>query len=34
MNILSIDPTPILAGAGIVGIGVGLGAQTLINYID
>ena len=30
---LSIDPTPILAGAGIVGIAVGLGAQTLINDI-
>ncbi len=28
-----IDPTPILAGAGIVGIAVGLGAQTLINDI-
>jgi moderate conductance mechanosensitive channel len=30
---LNIDPTPILAGAGIVGIAVGLGAQTLINDI-
>lgn len=30
---LEIDPTPILAGAGIVGIAVGLGAQTLINDI-
>ncbi|MEJ6482638.1 mechanosensitive ion channel family protein [Nostoc punctiforme UO1] len=30
---LDIDPTPILAGAGIVGIAVGLGAQTLINDI-
>ncbi|QSJ18163.1 mechanosensitive ion channel [Nostoc sp. UHCC 0702] len=30
---LEIDPTPILAGAGIVGIAVGFGAQTLINDI-
>ncbi|UKO96323.1 mechanosensitive ion channel family protein [Nostoc sp. UHCC 0870] len=30
---LDIDPTPILAGAGIVGIAVGLGAQTLISDI-
>ncbi|MBP5974139.1 mechanosensitive ion channel family protein [Brasilonema sp. CT11] len=30
---LKIDPTPILAGAGIVGIAVGLGAQNLINDI-
>ncbi|GDZ94848.1 MscS mechanosensitive ion channel [Planktothrix agardhii CCAP 1459/11A] len=30
---LDINPTPILAGAGIVGIAVGLGAQTLINDI-
>ncbi len=28
---IGIDPTPILAGAGIVGIAVGLGAQNLIN---
>ncbi|NNF67404.1 MAG: mechanosensitive ion channel, partial [Gammaproteobacteria bacterium] len=28
---LGIDPTPILAGAGIVGLAVGLGAQNLIN---
>jgi moderate conductance mechanosensitive channel len=28
---LDINPTPILAGAGIVWIAVGLGAQTLIN---
>src|SRR4029078_12380597 len=26
-----IDPTPILAGAGIVGLTVGLGAQTLVQ---
>ncbi|QNP29564.1 mechanosensitive ion channel family protein [Cylindrospermopsis curvispora] len=30
---LEINPTPILAGAGIIGIAVGLGAQTLINDI-
>lgn len=30
---LDINPTPILAGAGILGIAVGLGAQTLINDI-
>ncbi|MGA9382874.1 MAG: mechanosensitive ion channel family protein [Phormidium sp.] len=30
---LDINPTPILAGAGIVGIAVGLGAQALINDI-
>ena len=28
---LNIDPTPILAGAGIVGLAVGFGAQNLIN---
>ncbi|NET69575.1 MAG: mechanosensitive ion channel [Sphaerospermopsis sp. SIO1G2] len=31
LYILNINPTPILAGAGIVGLAVGLGAQTLIN---
>ncbi|MDY6785196.1 MAG: mechanosensitive ion channel family protein [Cyanobacteriota bacterium] len=30
---LDIDPTPILAGAGIIGLAVGLGAQELINDI-
>lgn len=30
---LNINPTPILAGAGIVGVAVGFGAQTLINDI-
>ncbi len=30
---LNIDPTPILAGAGILGVAVGFGAQTLINDI-
>ena len=33
LYVLNINPTPILAGAGIVGIAVGLGAQTLINDI-
>ncbi|NJN75116.1 MAG: mechanosensitive ion channel family protein [Synechococcaceae cyanobacterium RL_1_2] len=28
---VNIDPTPILAGAGIVGLAVGLGAQNLVN---
>lgn len=31
LYVFNIDPTPILAGAGIVGIAVGLGAQNLIN---
>lgn len=30
---LDINPTPILAGAGIIGVAVGFGAQTLINDI-
>ncbi|MEC4811973.1 MAG: mechanosensitive ion channel [Scytonema sp. PMC 1069.18] len=30
---LDINPTPILAGAGILGIAVGFGAQTLVNDI-
>ncbi|GAB4184855.1 MAG: hypothetical protein Fur006_22680 [Coleofasciculaceae cyanobacterium] len=33
LKLINIDPTPILAGAGIVGIAVGLGAQNLINDI-
>lgn len=33
LNTVGIDPTPILAGAGIVGLAVGLGAQNLINDI-
>ncbi|BAY80012.1 MscS mechanosensitive ion channel (plasmid) [Nostoc linckia NIES-25] len=33
LNLIGIDPAPILAGAGIVGIAVGLGAQNLINDI-
>ena len=31
LKALQINPTPILAGAGILGLAVGLGAQTLIN---
>ncbi len=33
LYILEINPTPLLAGAGIVGIAVGFGAQALINDI-
>ncbi|RAM53226.1 MAG: mechanosensitive ion channel family protein [Hapalosiphonaceae cyanobacterium JJU2] len=33
LKLIGIDPAPILAGAGIVGIAVGLGAQNLINDI-
>ncbi|NET33082.1 MAG: mechanosensitive ion channel family protein [Cyanothece sp. SIO1E1] len=33
LGVVGINPTPILAGAGIVGIAVGLGAQNLINDI-
>ncbi len=31
LYIIEIDPTPILAGAGIVGLAVGLGTQSLLN---
>ncbi|AMA08900.1 mechanosensitive ion channel family protein [Picosynechococcus sp. PCC 73109] len=31
LYVFDIDPTPILAGAGILGLAVGLGAQNLIN---
>jgi small conductance mechanosensitive channel len=31
LDTLGINPTPILAGAGIVGLAVGFGAQNLIN---
>ncbi|MBV5260699.1 mechanosensitive ion channel family protein [Synechococcus moorigangaii CMS01] len=31
LYVFDINPTPILAGAGIVGLAVGLGAQNLIN---
>ncbi|MGB2924796.1 MAG: mechanosensitive ion channel family protein [Limnothrix sp.] len=31
LSVFQIDPTPILAGAGILGLAVGLGAQNLIN---
>ncbi|NER96737.1 MAG: mechanosensitive ion channel family protein [Symploca sp. SIO1B1] len=33
LKLLSIDPGPILAGAGILGLALGLGAQALINDI-
>lgn len=31
LETLGLDPTPILAGAGIIGLAVGFGAQNLIN---
>lgn len=31
LKVFGVDPTPILAGAGIAGLAVGLGAQNLIN---
>jgi len=33
LKLIGIDPAPILAGAGIVGIAVGFGAQNLINDV-
>ncbi|MBD2182909.1 mechanosensitive ion channel family protein [Planktothrix sp. FACHB-1355] len=33
LKLIGIDPTPILAGVGILGIAVGFGAQNLINDI-
>ncbi|MDZ7958047.1 MAG: mechanosensitive ion channel [Aulosira sp. DedQUE10] len=33
LKLIGVDPAPILAGAGIVGIAVGLGAQNLINDV-
>ncbi|MBF2029388.1 MAG: mechanosensitive ion channel [Oscillatoriales cyanobacterium C42_A2020_001] len=33
LKLIGIDPGPILAGAGIVGIAIGFGAQNLINYV-
>jgi len=33
LNLIGINPAPILAGAGIVGLAVGFGAQNLINDI-
>ncbi|MGB8698620.1 MAG: mechanosensitive ion channel domain-containing protein [Thermosynechococcaceae cyanobacterium] len=33
LKLINIDPTPILAGAGIAGIAIGFGAQNLINDI-
>lgn len=31
LNALNIDPTPILAGAGILSLAIGMGAQTLLQ---
>lgn len=33
LKLINIDPTPILAGAGILGLAIGFGAQNLINDI-
>ena len=33
LNILEIDPTPILAGAGILGIAIGFGVKSLVEDI-
>lgn len=33
LNLIGINPAPILAGAGILGLAVGFGAQNLINDI-
>ncbi|MEX0270888.1 mechanosensitive ion channel family protein [Leptolyngbyaceae cyanobacterium UHCC 1019] len=33
LKLINLDPTPLLAGAGIVGIVIGFGAQNLINDI-
>jgi moderate conductance mechanosensitive channel len=33
LKLIQIDPTPILAGAGILGLAIGFGAQNLINDI-
>jgi small-conductance mechanosensitive channel len=33
LNLVGINPAPILAGAGIIGLAVGFGAQNLINDI-
>lgn len=33
LKLIGIDPTPVLAGAGILGIAIGFGAQNLINDI-
>src|SRR5207342_3255972 len=33
LRALDVDTTPILAGAGILGLGVGLGAQSLVTDV-
>src|SRR5262249_36144777 len=33
MRVLELDTTPILAGAGILGLAVGLGAQSLVTDV-
>jgi small conductance mechanosensitive channel len=33
LSVMGLDPTPILAGAGILGLAVGLGAQNLVTDV-
>jgi moderate conductance mechanosensitive channel len=33
LRALGVDPTPIIAGAGVVGLAVGFGAQTLVKDV-
>ncbi len=33
LGVLGVDTTPVLAGAGILGLGVGLGAQSLVTDV-
>jgi small conductance mechanosensitive channel len=33
LRVLGVDPTPIIAGAGVVGLAVGFGAQTLVKDV-
>ncbi|MGK7921426.1 MAG: mechanosensitive ion channel family protein [Trichodesmium sp.] len=33
LNVVGIDPTPILAGAGILGLGVSMGAQSIVEDV-
>jgi moderate conductance mechanosensitive channel len=33
LRVIGVDPTPIIAGAGVVGLAVGFGAQTLVKDV-
>jgi small-conductance mechanosensitive channel len=33
LRVLGVDPTPIIAGAGVVGLAIGFGAQTLVKDV-